>query len=98
DGAITSTVEIMSQKIIIITGNSGIGAATARSAAARLNRVFATNVTSSFLCARSGAAHVDSYVDRIMAVVGSCTLQDSHLLDFLTQANQVHWGKGAMPS
>jgi transposase len=38
------------------------------------------------------------YVERLMMVAGSGKLQGRHLLDFLSQAIQAHWGKGTMPS
>lgn len=33
-----------------------------------------------------------------MTVVASCRLQDRNVLDFLTQAIQLHWGYGKAPS
>ena len=44
------------------------------------------------------SARGSRYVERIMTVVGSCRLQGRHLLDFLTQAIQAHWGNGTVPS
>lgn len=44
------------------------------------------------------SARGSRYLERIMTVAGSCRLQGRNLLDFLTQALQAHWGKGAMPS
>lgn len=38
------------------------------------------------------------YLERIMTVVGSCKLQHRNILDFVTQAVQAHWGRGAAPS
>lgn len=44
------------------------------------------------------SARGSRYLERIMTVAASCSLQGCNVLDFLTQAIQAHWGHGKAPS